>query len=442
MPSGPPAAPTLATNSPAALALKAAQSGQWQQAAAIVARLINDAFALSAQSVQISRDAYSFNSVNGFVRLDNGEQYFFKFHHEEGEEVTLEELYRGELLRDAGYPVDLPVYVSKQIGRQLLLYRRRDDPRFVEVCAGLDFRPPDEAESALRAQSHLDQLTCGIYLRTLHAVSSEQVAREPIHQLFHYRLVNSDAPNTIGGRARRFFWDRTFDIGEQVMSAEQLRAAHWRINGLDYVDTIDELFERSMSSLQPTSLARFGAVTAHGDAHNANVWWQARQHEAPQLILFDPAFAGAHISALLAEVKATFHNVFAHPLWLYNPAQAGRLYTVHSQLAGDSIEITTDWRPSALRLQFLRSKAEWVWRPLLRQLAANDLLAADWRSTLRCALFCCPTLVKDLCAGGDGGHTPLSSALGLSIAVRCGSEPAAGAHDEISDFLDEIAPGR
>jgi hypothetical protein len=115
---------------------------------------------------------------------------------------------------------------------------------------------------------------------------------------------------------------------------------------------------------------------------------------------------------------------------------------VHSQLAGDSIEITTDWRPSALRLQFLRSKAEWVWRPLLRQLAANDLLAADWRSTLRCALFCCPTLVKDLCAGGDGGHTPLSSALGLSIAVRCGSEPAAGAHDEISDFLDEIAPGR
>jgi hypothetical protein len=81
-----------------------------------------------------------------------------------------------------------------------------------------------------------------------------------------------------------------------------------------------------------------------------------------------------------------------------------------------------------------------VWRPLLKELALRRMLAADWRSTLRCALFCCPTLVMDLCAGGAGGHNPSSSALGLAIAVRCGSEPLGGAHDEVSDFLDRIAP--
>src|ERR1039457_3517959 len=112
------AASSADSDSQAALALQATRSGQWDQAAAIVARLVHEVFSLHAESVQISHDGYSFNSVNGFVRLENGEQYFFKFHHEEGEEVTLQELYRCELL----------------------LYRRRHDPRFVEVCAGLEFR--------------------------------------------------------------------------------------------------------------------------------------------------------------------------------------------------------------------------------------------------------------------------------------------------------------
>src|ERR1035441_3037240 len=96
------AASSAGSDSPAALALQATRSGQWDQAAAIVARLVHEVFSLRTESVQISHDGYSFNSVNGFVQLENGEQYFFKFHHEEGEEVTLQELYRGELLRGWG----------------------------------------------------------------------------------------------------------------------------------------------------------------------------------------------------------------------------------------------------------------------------------------------------------------------------------------------------
>jgi hypothetical protein len=426
--------------SPAALALQATRAGQWDQAAAIVAGMIREEFALEPDTVQITRDGYSLNSVNGFVGLRNGEEYFFKFHHEEGEEVTLEELYRGEVLREAGYPIDLPLYASRQIGRQLLLYRRRYEPRFAEVCAKLDFRPLEEAAPALRAQRELDELSCAIYLRTLHAAPSDAVAREPIHQLFHHRLINPEAPEVIGGRAQRFFWQRSFDIAGLRLTDEQLRSVHWRINGIDYADTIGELLERSRLLLHPAGLARFGALTAHGDAHNANLWWDASGGEAPRLILFDPAFAGTHVSALLAEVKATFHNIYAHPHWLYHPAELGSRYTVRARLAGSILHLTSDWSPSALRLSFLREKAARLWRPLLQALASRALLAADWRSTLRCALFCCPTLVMDLCAGGEGGHTPLSSALGLSIAVQCGSEPSEGAHDGVSDFLDEITP--
>jgi len=426
--------------SPAAQALAAVHARDWDRAAAIVAQLIREAFALTPQSVQISRDGYSLNSVNGLVDMPGGEQYFFKFHHEEGEEVTLEELYRGELLQQAGYPVDLPLYVSKQIGRQLLLYRRRLDPRFVEICAGLEYAPPRQLEQAVAAQRDLDRLSCAIYCRTLHSATAEQQAREPVHQLFHHRLVDRNEPSKIGGRARRFFFGRNFDIAGLTLSDAQLRAARWRINGVDYADSIQTLLERSIALLQPGSLARFGALTAHGDAHNANVWWEERHAQVPRLVLFDPAFAGSHVCALLADVKATFHNIFAHPHWLYSPARVQASLAVAARLASGTVELTTDWQLTPLRRRFLDEKADSVWRPLLQELASRRMLAPDWRSTLRCALFCCPTLVMDLCAGGAGGHTPFSSALGLAIAVRCGSEPLGGAHDEVSDFLDRITP--
>jgi hypothetical protein len=431
---------STSASTPAALALRAARSGQRREAEAILADMIRESFSLEAKSVAIASDGYSLNSVNGIVVMADAREFFFKFHHEEGEELTLQELYRGELLRDAGVPIDLPVYVSKQIGRQLLLYRRRCDMRFAELCRELDFKPLAQAAAALEAQRRLDELTCSIYLKTLHSTSGREAGGEPIHQLFYHRLVERDEPEVIGGRARRFFWARDFDIAGLTISAAQLRSLRWRINGVRFEDSIEELLHRSLSLLRPASTARFGGVTAHGDAHNGNVWWHAPPDADPTLVLFDPAFAGRHVSALLAEVKATFHNVFAHPLWLYHPAQAQQHYRVLARVEGDILDLRTNWRPSPLRQLFLAGKAATVWRPMLQALEQSGLLPPDWRNTLRCALFCCPSLVKDPCAGGQGGHTPLSSALALAMAVRCGSEPMSGSADEVSAFLDSITP--
>ena len=70
----------------------------------------------------------------------------------------------------------------------------------------------------------------------------------------------------------------------------------------------------------------------------------------------------------------------------------------------------------------------------------QGVLTAHCRATLRCGLFCCPTLVMDLCAGGAGGHTPVSSPIGLAIAVMVGSEPSDGRGDVVTRFLDSIDP--
>ncbi len=157
--------------------------------------------------------------------------------------------------------------------------------------------------------------------------------------------------------------------------------------------------------------------------------------------MFDPAFAGRYLPALLAEVKPTFHNIFAHPDWLYHPEEATSRYTASAQVIGDTLEVSHNWALTSLRQAFLKSKATLVWEPLLRALSKIDpeFHRSNWERYLRLALFCCPTLVMNLCAHAQR-HNPTSSLLGLSIAIMCGSEPEAGQEDPISEFIRRIAP--
>lgn len=431
---------TLLDLSPSAQALAAAKRGDIPAAEEIVKSIIHEVFGVEVSSLSISRDRYSLNSLNGLVQLKTHEELFFKFHHEEDEEVTLQEFYRGEVLEAAGYPIDMPVMVSREIGKQLLLYKRRTGPRFSDICEQIDEQKSDLYDAALLAQRRLDELTCAIYLKTLHRADAEIVAGEPINQLFYHRLVTPPDRRTLGARARRFFFDREFKMPGVTLSADALRSTKWVINGIEYKDSIGELLERSLRVLEPHLLAAFGAVVAHGDAHNANVWFDRNSHEPARLVFFDPAFAGKHVSALLAEAKATFHNIFAHPCWLYNPSAVAERFRIKATYDGRVLEIHTDWELTELRTAFLEIKASSLWAPLLRRLRERGLLGDNWRETLRAALFCCPTLVMDLCAGGAGGHTPESSALGLAVAVMVGSEPALANANTVSKFLNDITP--
>jgi hypothetical protein len=425
---------------PAAQALAAAREGRFEDAAVVLRRLVFEEFELQCVSFEISRDGYSLNSVNGFLRTTGDEEFFFKFHQEEGEEHTLQEFYQAELLKTAGYPVDSPVHVSRALGRQILLYRRRSTPRFADVCRGFDGMT-EGFEIATAAQAVLDDLTCAIYRRGLHRASAAEVAREPIHQLFHTRLVDRDGVGGLGGRAWRFFFGEDFELAGARLTAEQLRAARWVVNGVRYRQTLDELLEESLRRLAPERFGEGAAVVAHGDAHNANVWWEEEGASA-RLVLFDPAFAGGHVPALLAEVKATFHNILAHPLWLYHADDAAARYKAAAKYVDGTLTVTTDWRLSPLRQAFLDIKAARLWRPLLREMADHGLLPDDWRRVLRVALFCCPTLVMELRAGGTGRHNPISSTIGLAVAVAVGSEPEPGRRDVVSAFLDAIDPAR
>lgn len=426
---------------PTALARRLVAERRLHDAEAVVARLVVVCFGLDVVGVAITADWSSLNSLNGLVDVADGRRFFFKFHQEEGEEGTVEEYYRAELLQRAGLPVDMPAMISRKPGHQILLYAYRRDRQLAAACLAIE-RSGDQEDvpNLLRVQAELDRRVGAIYLETLHSASAAEVGAEAIHQLFHNRLCDPPDTARLAGRVARFYLGHDMALPGITLPWADFAALLWRINGVDYADTLAGLFDASLARLAPHRLAG-GAVTAHGDAHNANVWIEAGDGGS-RLVMFDPAFAGEHVPALLADVKATFHNVFAHPLWLYHPAEAIQRYTVRVSLAGDRIVVDHDWDLPPLRRGFLDLKVEHVWRPLVAALAARGELPPDWRRVVRLALFCCPTLVMNLSAGAAHGATagrlPAMSALSFALSLMAGSEPENGA-DPFSEFLDAIA---
>lgn len=402
-----------------------------------LAALLHDLFGLRATSVRINLDRYSLNSLNGFIDSAEG-AFFFKFHQEEGEEAMAGEYYRADILAKAGLPVDQPLHVSSEPGEQILIYRRRNQPRFSDVLRELELA--DDAArrgQAVAAERALGAQLASVYRDTLHEVSPAEVAAEPIHRLFHERLVERHSGQFPGGRMADFYVGKRFGFPGVELDWDELAGLSFVINGRAYERTLGELFTQAHARLAPARLADSGGVVAHGDAHNANVWYEERDGVAA-LSLFDPAFAGSSVPALLAEVKATFHNIFAHPFWLYDPALATERLRASARRDGNALVVETDWALSPVRQGLLAAKAETVWRPLLAELQHRGWLPGDWRDVLRLALFLCPTLVMNLRAGA-ATHTPISSLIGLSVAVMVGSPPQEGA-DIVTRFLDAIDP--
>lgn len=408
-------------------------------AEAMLADLLRDLFSIDARGVAINHDQYSLNSLNGFFETDDG-RYFFKFHQEEGEEAMSGEYYRADILARAGLPVDQPVLMSVLPGEQILVYRRRTDPRFSDVLRALDLAPDGaKAKIAIAAERKLSEAVLDVYYRTLHSVTPQQAAAEPVHRLFYDRIIDYPERSYPGGRLKNFYLGQEFAFPGVTLGWDAFAASRFRINGVLYEQTVGQLFDAAADRLRPERLADAGGVTAHGDAHNANVWYEDGNGSAA-LAFFDPAFAGEHVPTLLAEVKTTFHNILAHPLWLYDPTLAAEHYTASATHADGVLDVTTDWALSDVRRGLMAVKAEDLWKPLLRELADRDLLPDDWRTVIRLALFLCPTLVMNLRAGATT-HNPTSSLIGFSMAVMAGTEPVSGA-DVLSAFFDAIDPAR
>lgn len=420
--------------------IRAVAANDPARAEAMLEEFIAGLFDIPVTGLRINADQYSLNSLNGFFRSGD-EDYFFKFHQEEGEEHMRGEYYRAGILAQAGLPVDTPVHISTLPGEQVLVYRRRSDPRFSDVLFTLDRTDdPVAMARAVAAEAALNDRILACAIDSLHPITPAQSAAEPIHRLFHERLVDPGTRHYPGGRLRKFYHGRRFAFpGDLWLTWDEMSTARPVINGVEHAHSLGEMFDLAHRRYAPEALADAGGIVAHGDAHNANVWY-VRGSDADRLALFDPAFAGDAVPSLVAEVKSTFHNVFAHPFWLYDPDLAARRFQVAARYDEGRLCLDTDWQPGRVRQALLDVKARHFWKPWLQHLQDRALLPQDWEEVIRIGLFLSPTLVMNLNAGdGRERHNPASSTIGLAVALAAGSAPLVG-EDMFSRFFDAIRP--
>jgi hypothetical protein len=310
----------------------------------------------------------------------------------------------------------------------MTLYQLRDEPRMADVCAQIervDGAVATLGAPLLAARRELDANTARVLLETMTAPVATS-ASAAVHQLFYHRLADGRG-RFPGARYLRYY------LADPMYAA--VADKRWRVNGIEYGASLSALAEQAARLLAPAALAALPVVTAHGDDHHGNVW-ALEGASGPVLRLFDPAFAGTDLPALLAPVKATFHNALAHPIWLYHPDEAAARFNIESSVTADIVEVSDDAQLSPLRREVLDSAAELIWAPLLAEMSRRSLLPGNWRAIVRSALFCCPMLVTNLVA--ESRPAPVRF-LGLARAVAAGSEPVDGA-DTVSSFLDRVAP--
>lgn len=427
--------------------LKAVRENRHNQAEAILADFLKEKFkdlSVKPSSVKIGRDAISLNSVNGNFEDANGEKYFFKFHLEEKESETLSEYYRAELLANAGYPTEMPVLISRDVGEQILIYPYVEYERLFDVCERNENAGAEEANCIIEAQAALDRLSAEKCIATLHMAEQKDYAAQALLQLFYWRLVDKQPDGSHrqeGGRHRSFYIGQNFSFPNGLeLSYDDLANLTWNINGVAYDMTLAQAFEKAFQTLSPDAISAYPACTAHGDAHNGNIWVKKDENGALSLSYFDPAFAGEHVHALLAEVKPVFHNIFAHPDWLYNAAKADSDLNVSAEVKGNTLYVRHNWALPPLRAKFLELKQDLFWIPVLRELKNRQCLPENWQDFVRSALFCCPALVMNLRAGAGNPpntHTRQTSLLGLAIAMMLACPPTGGT-DQVDQFFNNI----
>lgn len=377
---------------------------------------LNENLPFNIAKVEVRPLAVSLNSINGFITKEDGEKLFFKTHIEP--QSIIHEYYNSSILAEAGYPVIKPIFSGTEWGKQLLIYPYFDAPSLFDVARDIETNKRDDAETIIALQEKADEQLREIYFNTLQPLTAKEHKSVPVHQLFFHRLT--------GGRLREFYQGKEILLPGNALQFEELAGMKWRINGLEYQDTLNELIHRAIALLNPEIGGEIPSIVGHGDAHNGNVFVD---EDKAELIYFDPAFAGRH-SPFLDLTKPLFHNVFA--IWMYFPKEIAAELSINWEIKDGKIVVEHDFKPSAVRVGFLKSKIERVLKPLLAELRAKNCLSSQWREYLKLALFCCPFLTMNL--SDRLKFPPEITLLGLATSVEMGSSTLG----EIDSFLDEF----
>ena len=385
---------------------------------------------IEATSIEINQSKVSLNSVNGFINTVDNKRYFFKFHAEEGDQNTIDEYYQSYELEKAGLPMVKPIYENTEPGSQFLIYAEITAKTAFDEFTNLEENNNlQKEEQLLNAEGRLLKIEAQVFLDTLKLSDAKEIASTPLYQLFHTRLVskNNEPP-----RLDIYYTGQEIELpnGEKI-NFDDLAQKKWIINEIEYSENLLAIINSAKDILDPLKTEQIPTVLGHGDDHNGNKFFIDND-----FIFFDPAFAGRQ-PALLSFVKATAHNTFLHPNWLYDPAKTKDDLEFSYEITDETIIVNHNWDmalKSPVREKILNLQIEKVWQPLIAEFKKRDILPQNYKEYIRKALFCCPFLVYNLI--DKQKYSSTESLLALSKCVELGT--AGNKENYIDEFLEKI----
>ena len=395
-------------------------------------------FNLDIVEIKINSSAVSLNSVNWFIVYRNGREDFFKFHSEEWEEDSVWEYYRAGVLEKAGFPVISPKYESSKSWEQFLIYEKIEDKTVYDFMWEIDEKflenwIYDDAKviKILKAEEKINKKCIKIAEKTLKVVNYKEVENESIWQLFYWRLKSE---KTIP-RIDLFYKNKEVILPNwEKINFEEFKKYKWIINWKKYSQNLEEIITDATKILNPKSREKWPVITAHGDDHNWNKFFINEEN----IKYFDPAFASKNVPALLAFIKTTFHDVFAHPLYLYEPNKIEKYLKVDFKIDYKNKIITFNNnfsldKQAPFRKELLKLKFKTLWKPLIDLLKEQNLLEKSAKEFIKKALFCCPFLAVNLI--NYEKFSSVVSMLAISIAIELWTSTE---ESEIDKMIDSV----
>ena len=264
------------------------------------------------------------------------------------------------------------------------------------------------AETLLYAELVKAEDMLRVYKKCLESSTGRpETAGQPIHRLFHSRLVEH-------ARFCQFYGD-SFNIGGKALSMVEFLEIPWKVNGVAY-PSLGELFCTATDVVHPESRQCMSCpiVFGLGDAHGANIMISSSvsANGGHEILYVDYEVAGFH-PVMLDLAKPFYNDVFFNTMYIdVLPGVPETRY----ELDGGFIDVQFTSRVDEITQAIFDIKRRYLLQPLFDLVLSHGGDLEKNVPLLSAALLLCATLTRNYSKSPDGFFRNIATGLVLSQA--------------------------
>ena len=234
-----------------------------------------------------------------------------------------------------------------------------------------------------------------------------EMAGQPIHRLFHFRLVEH-------ARFRQFYGDSS-NIGGKALSMVEFLEMPWKVNGVAY-PSLGELFCTATEVVHPESRQCMSCPTVFGlgDAHGGNIMISSgvSANGGHEILYVDYETAGFH-PVMLDLAKPFYNDVFFNTLYMDVLPDTPETMC---ELDGGFINVQFTPYVDEITQAIFDIKRRYLVQPLFDLVLSHGGDLEKNVPLLSAALLLCATLTRNYSKSPDGFFRNIATGLVLSQA--------------------------